>query len=240
MLPELSRRLALSGIAHIGFVSRARFDTDAPSGFRLGELAPGAESVVVAASAGRDFWESFARYAKEHPGWLARENPLDDFTRIAVDEATREMTDVVRAFFPFFSFEPRLPFQKLGVLAGLGQPSPLGLLVHPAHGPWFALRAAIAIATPAPDVPPLARVCDTCIEKPCITACPGHAVTVQGWDATRCVAECQKGEPCASGCDARRACPIGRDSAYSPAAVHHHHTRGFLSHFRIIEDGARN
>jgi epoxyqueuosine reductase QueG len=225
---ELSRRLAAAGIAHIGCVSRARFDAEAPAGFRLNELAPGAESLLVAASAGAQFWNAFQQHATTHPGWLARRDPLDDFTRIVVDGATTGDANVLRVFYPFFAFEPRLPFQKLGVLAELGRMSPLGLLVHPLHGPWFALRAAIALAAPIPESPALARACDSCEGKPCIAACPGGAVTLRGWHAAPCAAECRKGEPCASGCDARRACPLGRDFVYPEDAIHHHHIHSTL------------
>jgi hypothetical protein len=44
-----------------------------------------------------------------------------------------------------------LPFQQLAFTTGFAAPSDPGLAVHPIYGPWFALRAVIAINAPRPS-----------------------------------------------------------------------------------------
>ena len=99
------------------------------------------------------------------------------------------------------------------------------MLVHPEYGPWIALRAAIVVpevvtaSRPADDFDP----CPTCVERPCIAACPVGAVGPQGWDVPRCVAHrLADASHCADGCTARIACVYGRPHHPPPEALAFH------------------
>jgi len=53
-----------------------------------------------------------------------------------------------------------VPLQHLAVATGLGALAPSHLVIHPAYGPWFALRAAVVLdGTPPPMRPRLAQPC---------------------------------------------------------------------------------
>lgn len=109
-------------------------------------------------------------------------------------------------------------FVALGEAAGLGARSRLGLLLHPVWGPWWALRALLLVPEPLPATGPLAgfEPCTGC-PAPCTAACPVAAPGPGGFDVGACGAHRRTGA-CASACDARRACPVGAEHAYGPAA----------------------
>src|SRR5262249_14794518 len=89
-------------------------------------------------------------------------------------------------------------------------------------GPWMALRAAILVpfALSAPRPADGFDPCPTCVERPCIQACPVGAVGPGGWDVPRC-AEHRIADPedCGSGCHSRIAGVYGREHRYPPDAL---------------------
>ncbi|HSS66863.1 MAG TPA: hypothetical protein VLS27_20730, partial [Gammaproteobacteria bacterium] len=111
-------------------------------------------------------------------------------------------------------------------------PSPIGLLIHREYGLWHAYRGALAFSSRI-DLPPARsaeRPCDTCVGRPCLSTCPVEAFGESGYDVPRCVAhvESAAGIECLTGgCLARRACPVGREYAYS-AQQAEFHTRAFV------------
>ena len=74
--------------------------------------------------------------------------------------------------------------------AGAGHVSPLGLNIHPTYGLWHAYRAALLfpvefdIAQQSPGAHP----CETCADKPCLTACPVDAFDGTSYDVPACAA----------------------------------------------------
>ena len=94
-------------------------------------------------------------------------------------------------------------------------PSPIGPLIHPDLGLWHAYRAALLIGTRL-DLPPRdgrPSPCDTCADRPCLTACPAGAFAPGAYDVSACVRHLQgpAGDACLdAGCLARDACPVGR------------------------------
>jgi len=106
-------------------------------------------------------------------------------------------------------------------------PSPLGMLIHPELGLWHAYRGALAFAERLALAPvePVASPCDSCPERPCLTACPVGAFTASGYDVAACVAHLDSGRGGAcltGGCQARLACPVGVEHRYAPAAAAFH------------------
>ena len=71
---------------------------------------------------------------------------------------------------------------------------------------------------PAPEPNP----CESCLGQPCLTACPAGATALTGFRVEACVGyRLRPASPCAGDCPARRACPVGREHAYSEAQMRH-------------------
>ena len=124
---------------------------------------------------------------------------------------------------------PPLDFRRLAVDAGLGWLSRTGLLLHPEHGLWLGLRAALFTTRqlPTTSLPPGPGPCVRC-DAPCISACPGDAMTrvptpeqPSAWDWRTC-ATFRVGRPCHARCDVRNACPEGTESRYTDRAQAYH------------------
>lgn len=204
----------------VGATSVAAYDARAAPGRRLAQRAGDGRGIVVVANGGGALWRAF-RAAVPVP---AGDDPLDRFTRTAVEDAARDVPGA-RCHFPFDPTPGALDFQALGALAGLGRPSLVGVLVHPEFGPWIALRAAVVVPgdvaapRPADGFDP----CPTCVERPCIAACPVGAVGPRGWDVVGCVAHRLAADGhCADACAARIACVYGRAHRPPPEALAFH------------------
>jgi hypothetical protein len=216
----LASRLGRVGIDLVGATSVAAYDARVAPERRLAGAVPGAHGVIVLGNGGRALWDAF----RASGGDDGADDPLDRFTRGAVEAATRDVPEA-RCRFPFDRSGPLLDFQALAELAGLGRPSLLGVLVHPRYGPWIALRAAVLVPVevraprPADGFDP----CPTCVERPCIPACPVGAVGPRGWDVPACVAHRLADEAhCAGGCTARLECVYGREHRHPPDALAFH------------------
>ncbi|HYR95495.1 MAG TPA: hypothetical protein VEM57_02120, partial [Candidatus Binatus sp.] len=188
MLTALGRALAPRGLNLIGATTPEAYDAGIPRRYALGQLVPEARGVIVIGNGGAGFWAAFRDFCRGHPGHAATADPLDAFTRQAVEEAARPLVGAdARFLYPFrFPDEP-VSFMRLAECAGLGRPSLTGVLVHPVFGPWIALRAAILLPVqvdaprPADGFDP----CPGCVERACIPACPVGAVGPAGWDVPR-------------------------------------------------------
>ncbi|MFT3986123.1 hypothetical protein [Aestuariivirga sp.] len=178
----------------------------------------GAKFVILIGNAGPDMWRRFAR--ERNP---ARDT-MDAWTEVAAGELARDLD--ARAVFPFD--KPPYPFLTWARRARAGYVSPLGLNIHPAYGLWHAFRAAllfpVAFDMPQPTLG--AHPCESCMEKPCLSACPVSAFSPAGYDVPACVAHLETaGKTCMEGgCLARRACPVGRAFTYGPAQAQFHMT----------------
>jgi epoxyqueuosine reductase len=181
------------------------------------------QHLILLANGGPVFWQNM----KRDPGVKVEEpDPVDNYT-----------TRVVRNFFgnDAIIVYPRnrmIPLRALGKLAGWHHDSPLGLGIHPIFGLWFAYRAVImshAIFTPVADAIDgrSESPCESCRDKPCITACPASAVIESGFEVQRCSDyRMEPDSSCQSRCISRLACPVGRAHRYVPdqMAYHYHHS----------------
>jgi epoxyqueuosine reductase QueG len=87
----------------------------------------------------------------------------------------------------------------------------VGLLVHAEAGLWVSLRGALALRQNLAVPGPLARPCEACAAKPCLSACPVGALGPAGYDVPACrgFLDSPAGADCmAAGCAVRRACPV--------------------------------
>lgn len=191
-------------------------------------ILPGCRSVLVIASGGRDLWSAFLAEIKQHPCRFTDEtDPLDRFVERYLAAADPH-PDTTRRWIRCAATEQEfVDFRVLGLQAGLGWHSKLGLLLHPVYGPWMGLRlacfttdliepaGALATAGPCRDCP-----------APCISACPAGAVKADsGWDVTVCATYHACSTRCHHTCDAREACPAGQGHMYTGLQRHYHSHR---------------
>lgn len=178
----------------------------------------GIGTILLVGNAGPAMWNSFAATRTQDP------NPLDTWSKTVVGEIARRFGAT-----PLFPSDgpPYLPFQRWAMRAEPVHPSPLGILIHPDYGLWHGYRGALAFAGRLPIQPRDNRPspCETCADRPCLSACPVAAFAEDGYDVPACASHLRQpaGEDCmALGCRARRACPVGADYAYEPAQAAFH------------------
>ena len=228
LLERLRARLAPHGLNLVGTTEIATYDAVVPPAWLLGPRAGDARTAVVIGNGGGAFWTAFQRHLAADPAAGRVADPLDAFTRQVVGEAIAPLHDelgTARVVFPFELHPLAVSFVHLAECAGLGRRSLLGILVHPEYGPWMALRAAILVpfALSAPRPADGFDPCPTCVERPCITACPVGAVGPSGWDVPRCAAHrIAAPDDCGSGCHSRIACVYGREHRYPSDAMAFH------------------
>lgn len=205
-LDELSEDLASAGFLLLGGFNPGVDDS-------LPRLASGqsAAQLLMIGSTGPSIWPKLIASPEFRDG---RKDPLDRYTHRALCQiATKYGYD---ALFPFKG-PPYHPFQQLALKCGGFSQSPLGPLAHEDYGPWLGFRAAFLSAEPSVDRPlgnNASGPCEGCPDKPCLTACPVSAISLQtGYDVARCQNHLRSfaDAACWSGCLARMACPFGTD-----------------------------
>ncbi len=210
-------------------------------GDRVPPLADGrpAATLLMVGNAGPAAWQAFAAAPEAGDG---APDPLDRWSKRVIGRLAGEYGG--RALFPSDG-PPYPPFVAWAKRAAPVRESPLGMLIHPVYGLWHAYRGALALAQrlPLPTREAGRYPCDSCADKPCLTACPVSAFGPQGHDGVYRVADCvahirtPEGDDCmALGCRARRACPIGRAYIYDPPQAAFH-MEAFLSARRMRETG---
>lgn len=184
-----------------------------------------AKSVLLVGQAGAAPWPHFLRWRAEQPADLA--NPLDIWSRKIIGEVAEKFR--ARCVSP--SDRPYLPFQQWAVRAEGLKPSPLGILMHPVYGLWHAYRGALLfdaeILIPIPDKE--IHLCDACVGKPCLKACPVEAYSLTGFAHQDCLSHVRgpAGAACRSGgCLDRIACPYGTEYRH-PADAQAFHMASF-------------
>ncbi|MCC2610276.1 ferredoxin [Neorhizobium sp. Rsf11] len=178
-----------------------------------------ARSVVLLGNLGGSMWPAFARWRRSYDG----PDPLDTWSKQRIRPLAEELG--ATAYFP--SDRPWQPFQQWAMKAEGLKPSPLGILIHPQYGLWHGYRGALGfpfkietnITKPGPP-------CDTCLDKPCLTACPVAAISLSGFDIAACrsylASERGKKTCMTYGCLARNACPLGAQFRYPPEQLRFH------------------
>ena len=181
-----------------------------------------ARQLLLIGNGGSSFWPAFSHSAEFQDG-LA--NPLDRWSkRIGEDLAARLGG---RAIFPFDG-PPYLPFQSWAGKTGQVSPSPVSMFIHTKFGLWHAYRFALAFSEPQDDLPvqsDFADPCSSCVDQPCLSACPVNAFSGGAYAVDQCMdyLVSDNATSCRTqGCDARRACPVGKGFTYLPAQARFH------------------
>jgi hypothetical protein len=178
-------------------------------------------TVLLVGNVGRQMWPVFSQSTEARDG---APHPLDRWTRRIVDGIAKPVGAV--PLYPFGG-PPYWPFQRWAQRAETVFPSPLGILMHPQYGLWHAYRAALLFADPI-ELPPRVDArspCETCADRPCLSACPVNAFTKAGFDDRACTGHITAavGRPCMDGgCLARNACPVAPELRYGPPQLQFH------------------
>lgn len=233
LLQDMTAALAPVGLNLIGTAARSDYEALVPSQYHIKQRFPETETVIVIGNGGGEFWKHFQKYAEARPDHLQQhDHPLDDYTVGVVRVRLTPLLDAVGAqhhlIYPFQFFSGlTVSFMHLAQAARLSRPSILGVQIHPTYGPWIAWRAAVlidhdlpALSAPAQDFDP----CSTCVERPCIAACPAQTVSAaQGWDLLACTQHRLRAPTdCAERCHARYTCVYGREHRYPEDELAYH------------------
>lgn len=137
-------------------------------------------------------------------------DPLDRWSARAIGRIAKECG--AAALFPFGG-PPFLPFIGWALRTGRAWQSPVGLLVHDRAGLMVSWRGALALPERLDLPEPGNNPCISCAGRPCIAACPAHALHEGGYNVPLCHdhLEAPEGESCMTGgCLVRRACPVSQ------------------------------
>ena len=182
-----------------------------------------ARTLVLVGNAGPALWPAFSASPEARDG---RPDPMNRWTRRLLEPLAAALGGA--ALYPFGG-PPYRPFVAWAKRAEPVAESPLGMLIHPDHGLWHAYRGALALpeALALPPRDRRLRPCDSCVERPCLAACPVGAFTEAGYAVERCASHVADpaGADCLDlGCRARRACPVGVEAYYQPSQARFHMT----------------
>lgn len=170
------------------------------------DVPEGVESLVLLGPHEPGFWDHFTASPEFRDGAA---DPLDRWSHRVITGLANTLG--AHPFFPFGG-PPFQPFIGWALASGTAHLSPVGLLVHDSAGLMVSYRGALGftskVEAPSPGVSP----CETCADKPCLTACPVDAFAGEGYDVVACKADLERaGNDCMDlGCAVRRACPISQ------------------------------
>jgi hypothetical protein len=221
-LEQAAAKAAVAGVA-----LRGAFYPEARDGVPLLPGGAPASTVVLAGFVGRAQWPAFAASPEASDG---RTHPLDRWSRRIIDGLAIALG--ARALYPFEG-PPWLPFQRWAMKAEPVHRSALGMLIHPEWGLWHSYRGALAFTERLTLPEPVERPspCDSCAAKPCLSACPVGAFTLERYDVESCAGHLRSaaGTDCVElGCRAREACPVGAAHRFGRDQVGFH-MRAFLA-----------
>ncbi|MEP6827154.1 MAG: hypothetical protein ABJA10_03685 [Aestuariivirga sp.] len=201
-------------------LNRIRQDGFTPFGWFAPSDMAETKFVILIGNAGPAM---FRRFMRESGGSAAsiETASLDDWTRRVVNVLAQ---DVGAA--PAYPFDrPYKPFQQWARAAGVAHQSPLGINIHNEYGVWHAYRAALMFPVEF-DLPPLragAHPCESCVAKPCLSACPVSAFNGRNYDVDACSQHLHSANSCMEGgCLARLACPVGTVYRYEGPQIQFH------------------
>jgi hypothetical protein len=195
-------------------LTRIRRETFTPLGWFSPSDMGETKQVILIGNAGPEMFRRFARSGAP---------TMDAWTRVVVMSLAEDLG--ARAVFPFD--KPALPFLLWARRGGAGHVSPLGLNIHATYGLWHAYRAALLfpVEFDLPRISAGAHPCESCSDKPCLSACPVFAFDGSSYNVAACGEHIKSdaGQTCMDGgCLARLACPIGTAFQYSKPQAQFH------------------
>ena len=190
----------------------------------LDALSTGDQTDIAIGSAGQPFWNAVHR----SPEWIEQhDDPIDRYTARQINR----LLDADKGEAAIYPFDPDAPnfvqlwsatFPKIAA-------SRLGPMIHPDFGLWMAARAHVVLpdAHFEFDTAKTFSPCESCQDKPCLSACPVNAFSAsKPYNHLACAAYLKTDPACFSGgCDARAACPFGQSWQLPEDQARYHQTR---------------
>jgi methylmalonic aciduria homocystinuria type C protein len=226
VLREISSRCEASGFDLAQPFRVSWYDEAVDPEYRLPDLG-GPDRLGILVGNTRAMWPRFAEWLREEPERATRPHPLETFVMTSIDAA------VAAAKLPGpieirYAHEPpprRVAMQRLAEISGLAWLSPSYLSVHPVHGPWISLRAAIvAGGVEGPDDvtrPDIGRTSHACEEANGCRAALATALAAADPRAQRGVIE----EHWKLWLAVRDACPVGKASRFQDDHLRYGYTK---------------
>ena len=131
--------------------------------------------------------------------------------------------------YPHSDNERHPPLLKVSRHFNLSVSSILGLDLNPTFGSWFGIRALFLFKETLPEIrpEPFENPCEKCSLRPCLSHCSGDAFKDSHFNAEECGAyRLKENSLCEKKCDARLACPVGKEEAYSKEQMDYHYSHG--------------
>ena len=183
-------------------------------------ISPSDEGACILLGAGSDLWPIFQASDEALDG-LA--DPLDRWSKRVIGDLAKTHSGVAK--FPSDG-PPYLPFIQWAKNSGRFWQSPTGMLIHDEAGLMISIRGAIFLPGVSVTAPTGPSPCESCTEKPCLTACPVSALSGSApYDVPACKSHIRSdaGAACMSdGCLTRRACPVSQSFGRDPAQSSFH------------------
>tara|TARA_B110000977_G_scaffold198439_1_gene283305 strand:- start:3899 stop:4579 length:681 start_codon:yes stop_codon:yes gene_type:complete len=207
-------------LAGKGFTLQAALNVSAVE-TQLPDIAGDYAQLLVFGHAGSGFWRSL-----DEP--LTGSHPLDRRS-IKMAEGFLRRIGCADYLVLYPLTDHQIDLRALGKQLGWHSDSPLGIGINAIHGTWFAYRLVV-LANTAYGTNHEAQAdnfseapCGSCLDRPCVKACPVGAPGVT-FDLQACMGErVRKGTACAQQCLARNACPVGTEYQYGQDQMRYHY-----------------
>ncbi|HKI59569.1 MAG TPA: hypothetical protein VKA23_00925 [Mariprofundaceae bacterium] len=179
------------------------------------------KQLILIGHGGRRMWEVLQASA-----YRDRPEPVDSLSVDTVKKWLAEACPGAAYEIIYPAAERLVPLQQLGALAGWHHASPFRIGINRQWGSWFAYRAVVLIDSDLPETAAetWGSPCESCVDKPCITACPAGAVADRERMLTLCIDyRLQQDSHCARQCLSRLACPVAVEHRYSREQIDYHY-----------------
>ncbi len=181
---------------------------------------PGTATLLLLGPREPGFWAHVSAQPEFRDG---ASDPLDRWSRRVIGRLACDLG--AKALFPFGG-PPYHPFVSWALRSGRAWSSPVRLLVHDTAGLMVSFRGALALRDRVPLSPaPHAAPCETCRNRPCLTACPVGALGGGEYETDAChgFLDQPTGTDClTAGCKVRRSCPVSMGYGRQPEQSAHH------------------
>ena len=155
-----------------------------------------------------DWWPVFGKSPEASDN---KPHPIDRWSKRVINA----LADIfgAEAHFPSDG-PPYAPFIAWALATGRFWQSPTGMMIHDTAGLMISIRGALTFPTTLAPAASAPSPCETCTNRPCITACPVGALGEgRPYDVPVCKAYLAEpdGRDCMQlGCEVRRVCPVSR------------------------------
>ncbi len=191
--------------------------------------------LLLIGSGGRALWQASAE-------WRANNTLIQDpVNSYSLEVADRILTTAAIGYTSLYpSTEYNVGLINCGKQVGWHGESDLGLGMNPAFGLWWAYRLLIWIDQPIEidGTMDVVDVCQSCEDKPCLSACPVSALHKTGMDKWQTCSghRLSEGSSCEDRCFSRLACPVASEHRYIEPQMQYHYRASLVTIRKWYQD----